>query len=206
MHCSKCQALCASRSTIVDPDLPAMDAPCRVLVIGEAPGAEEDKAGKGFVGRAGQTLHHLMEANGFTRGRDYGCANVVRCRPPDNRRPTPREVFNCLPLLADTIRVANPTAVVTVGETSTRAITGIMGLYQNIQALHQYQQDPHQAEMLCHPEIKAAWPADTLLIPMPHTSPLAWNRNAPGGEKWKNIGERQIILAAYIRDQTACRK
>ncbi|PKY09703.1 hypothetical protein B1757_13875 [Acidithiobacillus marinus] len=175
-------------------------------MIGEAPGAEEDKAGKGFVGRAGQTLHHLMEANGFTRGRDYGCANVVRCRPPDNRRPTPREVFNCLPLLADTIRVANPTAVVTVGETSTRAITGIMGLYQNIQALHQYQQDPHQAEMLCHPEIKAAWPADTLLIPMPHTSPLAWNRNAPGGEKWKNIGERQIILAAYIRDQTACRK
>lgn len=94
--CSRCDSLCASRKQIVAPDLPDFGRACRLLVIGEAPGADEDAQGKGFVGRAGRVLHRLLESAGLSRGYDYGCANIVRCRPPDNRRPTADEVWNCV--------------------------------------------------------------------------------------------------------------
>ena len=192
MICTKCSSLCASRTQIVEPDLPEFGRPCRVLAIGEAPGADEDAQGKGFVGRAGRTLHTLLEVHGLRRGYDYGCANIVRCRPPANRRPTEIEIGHCLPNLAETIARSRPRAVLTVGETATRAITGIRGLADNIRFLAERHQDPKQAEMLCSLVIRRAWPAGTLLYPMPHTSPLAWNRNAPDGRKWADVGEEQV--------------
>ncbi len=192
MICQKCQSLCASRTQIVEPDLPEFGRPCRVLVIGEAPGADEDAQGKGFVGRAGRTLQALLEEQGLRRGYDYGCANIVRCRPPENRRPTTIEIGHCLPYLAETIVKAQPKAVLTVGETATRAITGIRGLADNIRFLAEHHHDPKQAEMLCPLTIRQAWPDGTLLVPMPHTSPLAWNRNAPDGRKWSEVGGEQI--------------
>ncbi len=192
MTCTKCPSLCASRTQIIEPDLPEFGRSCRVLVVGEAPGADEDAQGKGFVGRAGRTLHALLEAHGLRRGFDYGCANVVRCRPPDNRRPTEIEIGRCLPYLAETIVKTQPKAVLTVGETATRAITGIRGLADNIRWLEEHYQDPKRAEMLCSPAIRQAWPKGTLLVPMPHTSPLAWNRNAPDGRKWAEIGHEQV--------------
>ncbi|MHB1279881.1 MAG: uracil-DNA glycosylase [Acidithiobacillus sp.] len=161
-------------------------------MVGEAPGADEDIQGKGFVGRAGRTLHALLEVHGLRRGTDYGCANVVRCRPPDNRRPTEIEIGLCLPNLAETIAKARSKAVLTVGETATRAITGIRGLADNIRFLAEHHQDPKHAEMLCAPVIRHAWPTGTLLYPMPHTSPLAWNRNAPDGRKWSEVGAEQV--------------
>ncbi|WP_409409905.1 uracil-DNA glycosylase (plasmid) [Acidithiobacillus ferriphilus] len=192
MTCQKCSALCTSRTRIVEPDLPEFGRPCRALVVGEAPGADEDAAGKGFVGRAGRTLHALLEEHGLRRGYDYGCANVVRCRPPDNRRPTEIEIGHCLPNLAETMVKAQPKAVLTVGETATRAITGIRGLADNIRFLAEYHQDPKDAEMLCSLVIRHAWPVGALLYPMPHTSPLAWNRNAPDGRKWAEVGAEQV--------------
>ena len=190
--CQKCESLCASRTQIVEPDLPEFGRPCRVLVVGEAPGADEDAQGRGFVGRAGRTLHALLEGHGLRRGYDYGCANVVRCRPPENRKPTEVEIGHCLPNLAETIVKAQPRAVLTVGETATRAITGIRGLADNIRFLEEHHQDPKGAEMLCSPVIRHAWPAGMLLYPMPHTSPLAWNRNAPDGRKWSEVGTEQV--------------
>ena len=192
MTCQKCPSLCASRTQIVEPDLPEFGRPCRVLVVGEAPGADEDAQGKGFVGRAGRTLHRLLEEQGLRRGYDYGCANIVRCRPPENRRPTEIEIDRCLRLLAETLVKAQPKVVLTVGETATRAITGVRGLTDNIRALAEMGQNPKQGGMLCDPVLRHAWPSETLLIPMPHTSPLAWNRNAPDGRKWSEVGEEQV--------------
>ncbi|CDQ10556.1 Uracil-DNA glycosylase, family 4 [Acidithiobacillus ferrivorans] len=192
MTCTKCQSLCASRTQIVEPDLPEFGRHCLVLVVGEAPGADEDAQGKGFVGRAGRTLHKLLEEYGLRRGYEYGCANIVLCRPPDNRRPTMQEIVHCLPLLAETIDRAQPRAVITVGETATRGITGIVGLWVNIKALREHGHDPRIAEMICPPEIKPVWPHGSLLVPIPHTSPLAWNRNAPDGRKWAEVGAEQI--------------
>ena len=200
MTCQKCKVLCASRTQIVEPDLPEFGRPCRVLVVGEAPGADEDAQGRGFVGRAGRTLHTLLEEHGLRRSYDYGCANVVRCRPPENRKPTGIEIDRCLRLLAETIVKAQPKAVLTVGETATRAITGIHGLADNIRALAGMDQNPKQGGMLYDPVIRHAWPAGTLLVPMPHTSPLAWNRNAPDGQKWSEIGRKQVrFMAERIR-------
>ncbi|WP_312261253.1 uracil-DNA glycosylase family protein [Candidatus Igneacidithiobacillus taiwanensis] len=88
--CRQCPVLCQSRTRIVEAD-PVVGG---LLVIGEAPGADEDWEGRGFVGRAGRTLHALLAQHGMKRGRDYGCANIVRCRPPGNRKPSADEIRN----------------------------------------------------------------------------------------------------------------
>lgn len=205
MQCEKCPDLCASRSRIVQPDFPTQNR-CRIMVIGEAPGADEDQNGKGFMGRAGRTLHALLQAHGFYRGEHYGCANVVRCRPLANRKPTQREINNCLPYLAQTIREAQPEAILTVGETPIRTITGVAGLTHNIQALQTHHLDPINAGMMNLPALKAVWPRNTILVPIPHTSPLAWNRNAPDGRKWREVGEEQIrVLASAINKGRKCK-
>ena len=113
----------------------------------------------------------------------------------DRRRtagPQQLKSGTCLPYLAEAIERAQPQAVLTVGETATRAITGIRGLSENIRFLAEHGQDPKRAEMLYLPEIRRAWPEGTRLFPMPHTSPLAWNRNAPDGRKWAVVGVEQV--------------
>lgn len=192
MSCQKCPDLCASRSQIVLPDLPEFGRSCRLLVIGEAPGAEEDQAGKGFVGRSGRLLHRLLEEQGLRRGYDYGCANIVRCRPPSNRKPTVIEQLACLPFLAETIDLTRPEAILTVGGTATCSLTGMSKLWDALQVLGKARQYPLVAEISWQPEIRAVWPSGCRLYAMPHTSPLAWNRFAPDGHKWSEIGRRVI--------------
>jgi len=194
--CTLCPALCVSRSQVVMPDLPDFGRSCRLLVIGEAPGADEDAQGKGFVGRAGRTLHRLLEEQGLRRGYDYGCANIVRCRPEGNRKPTNQEIANCLPYLARTIAKARPEAVLTVGATAIAALTGIAKLESNIGILDANGHDPQKAACLYREDFHLAWPQGTLLYAMPHTSPLAWTRNAPDGRKWSTIGEEVVRKAA----------
>lgn len=194
MTCQKCEALCASRTQIVEPDLPEFGRPCRVLVIGEAPGADEDIQGRGFVGRAGRTLHRLLEEHGLHRGFDYGCANVVRCRPPENRKPTSNETANCLFLLKNTLEAAKPQALLLVGGSAVAAFCGAGSLWVRIQESRQENLYPCNA-YLAHPTVQAYLNQNyPLLVPMPHTSPLAWNRNAPDGRKWSEVGKEQISL------------
>ncbi|WP_248885952.1 uracil-DNA glycosylase [Acidithiobacillus acidisediminis] len=194
--CTRCPSLCASRTQVVMPDLPDFGRSCRLLVIGEAPGADEDAQGKGFVGRAGRTLHRLLEEYGLRRGYDYGCANIVRCRPEGNRKPTNQEIANCLPYLAGTIANARPEVVLTVGATAIAALTGIAKLESNIGTLDANGHDPQKAACLYREDLRAAWPRGARLYAMPHTSPLAWNRNAPDGRKWSAIGEEVVRKAA----------
>ena len=195
MTCQKCSALCTSRTQIVEPDLPEFGRPCKVLVVGEAPGADEDTQGKGFVGRAGRTLHALLEEHGLRRGFDYGCANIVRCRPPENRRPTKTEIGNCLPYLAEILSRSKPRAVLAIGGTAARVFMGKSGLRESMDRLHHADQCPRR--FLGYGSIlDMKWPYKTNLFIMPHTSPLAWNRNAPDGRKWSEIGREQVRLMA----------
>ena len=198
MTCQKCSALCASRTQIVEPDLPEFSRHCRVLVIGEAPGADEDTQGKGFVGRAGRTLHKLLEEHGLRRGVDYGCANIVRCRPPDNRKPARDEIGNCLPRLAETLDRAKPRALLLVGGTPVSLFCGSGSLSVRIQ--ESYKADLRtKNSMLAHEAVRVYLDQNRpLLIPMPHTSPLAWNRNATDGRKWSEIGREQISRMVQI--------
>lgn len=84
------------------------------LVVGEAPGAEEDRQGKPFVGRAGQLLNAMLLAIGLSREEIY-IANILKCRPPKNRDPNHEEVTNCEPYLERQIELLNPRIILAVG-------------------------------------------------------------------------------------------
>jgi DNA polymerase len=85
------------------------------LVIGEAPGAEEDRRGEPFVGAAGQLLDAMLRAIGLDRKTNVYIANVLKSRPPNNRDPKPEEVEACLPYLARQIRLLEPKIMLAVG-------------------------------------------------------------------------------------------
>jgi uracil-DNA glycosylase len=87
------------------------------LIVGEAPGAEEDRRGEPFVGRAGQLLNSMLRAIGLEREQVY-IANVLKCRPPGNRDPAPREVAECLPYLERQIALLKPKIMLAVGRIS----------------------------------------------------------------------------------------
>ncbi|HEX5047256.1 MAG TPA: uracil-DNA glycosylase [Gammaproteobacteria bacterium] len=86
----------------------------QLLVIGEAPGAEEDKQGEPFVGRAGQLLNAMLHAIGQPRSEVY-IANILKCRPPGNRDPQPDEAASCTPYLTKQIALVQPRAILAVG-------------------------------------------------------------------------------------------
>ena len=90
-----------------------------VMFIGEAPGVNEDRLGRPFVGRAGGFLEELIVAAGFTRSEVYIC-NVLKCRPPENRDPLPKELESCNDFVEQQISVIDPAVIVTLGRYSMR--------------------------------------------------------------------------------------
>jgi uracil-DNA glycosylase len=98
----------------------------RVMLVGEAPGADEDRTGRPFVGRAGQLLDRMLNSIGLDRQNVY-IANVVPWRPPGNRTPTPQETQMCLPFLERQIHLANPEYLVCLGGSAVRTLLGTEG-------------------------------------------------------------------------------
>lgn len=92
------------------------------LVIGEAPGAEEDRLGEPFVGRAGQLLDEMLRAIGLSRATNVYIANVLKSRPPGNRQPSPEEVAACLPYLKRQIALLKPRLMLAVGRTAAQSL------------------------------------------------------------------------------------
>ena len=95
-----------------------------VMVIGEGPGADEDRTGLPFVGAAGRYLDKLLDAIGLSRSKNCYIANIVKCRPPGNRDPLPDEMRCCLPYLEHQISVIRPKAILSVGRISSQVLTG----------------------------------------------------------------------------------
>jgi len=102
----------------------------KLMLVGEAPGAEEDKQGLPFVGRSGQLLDRMLAAIGLDRTKVY-IANIVPWRPPGNRTPTPVETQICLPFVQRQIELSNPDVLVTIGQPSTGALLGVQGIMKN---------------------------------------------------------------------------
>ena len=98
----------------------------RVMFVGEAPGEDEDRIGRPFVGKAGQLLDRMLHAIGLDRQRVY-IANVVPWRPPGNRTPTPGETQICLPFIERQIHLADPEYLVCLGGSASRTILGVQG-------------------------------------------------------------------------------
>jgi len=86
----------------------------KLMIIGEAPGFNEDQQGEPFVGRAGQLLNSMLESIGLNRSEVY-IANILKCRPPNNRDPQPEEVAQCTPFLAKQIALIQPTLLLALG-------------------------------------------------------------------------------------------
>lgn len=108
--CRRCE-LCESRTQAV---FGVGDRQARLMIVGEAPGAEEDRQGEPFVGRAGRLLNAMLRAVGLDRERVF-IANILKCRPPRNRDPQPAEVAQCMPYLRRQIELISPALILCVG-------------------------------------------------------------------------------------------
>ena len=134
------------------------------LFVGEGPGADEDEVGEPFVGQAGKLLDSMLAAIGCARGREVYIANVVKCRPPGNRTPTPEEAAACAPYLDRQIELIGPKLVVALGKTAaTRLLATEASLASLRGKVHSYRGIPvvvtyHPAYLLRSlPEKAKAW-------------------------------------------------
>lgn len=118
-ECTRC-ALHKGRNKLVFGD---GDANARLMFVGEGPGADEDAQGLPFVGRAGQLLNNMIGAMGLSREQVY-IANVVKCRPPQNRTPEPDEANTCSPFLFRQIDAIRPEVIVALGATAATYLLG----------------------------------------------------------------------------------
>lgn len=126
--CTRCPLAYAGRHNIVFAD---GDPNAKLMFVGEGPGADEDASGLPFVGKAGQLLNNMIAAMGVTREQVY-IANIVKCRPPQNRTPEPVEATTCSQFLLRQIDVVQPQVIVALGAT---AATYLLGVRQSLASL-----------------------------------------------------------------------
>jgi uracil-DNA glycosylase len=119
-RCTRCDLY----RTRTRPVLGVGDPHAQWLVVGEAPGAEEDRRGEPFVGAAGQLLDAMLRAIGLARGQNVYIANILKSRPPGNRDPLPAEVAACLPYLERQIELLRPRLILAVGRIAMQNLLG----------------------------------------------------------------------------------
>jgi uracil-DNA glycosylase family 4 len=154
--CRRCK-LAAGRKTIV---FGQGNPHAELMFVGEAPGAEEDEQGLAFVGRAGQLLTDIIEKGLRMRRGDVFIANVIKCRPPQNRNPEPDEILSCQPFLEAQIRSIRPRVLVGLGKFGAQwllktaqpitRLRGRVGEYEGIAVMPTY----HPAYLLRNPAAK----------------------------------------------------
>lgn len=133
------------------------------MFVGEAPGAEEDRTGRPFVGRAGRKLDEMIKAMGFERGEVY-IANVLKTRPPDNRTPLQHEVEACGPYLAAQVQIIQPEVIIALGgpaaklllqtETGITRLRGRWGVYDDGADQRPVMPTFHPAYLLRNPTVE----------------------------------------------------
>ncbi len=139
----------------------------KLMFIGEAPGADEDRVGKPFMGRSGKLLDRMMAAVGLDRTSAY-VTNIVPWRPPGNRNPTPQEISICKPFIERQIELADPDLIVCLGSPATQAITGTKdGILKTRGRFYPYQVADREIRVLAtlHP---------AYLLRQPLQKRLAW--------------------------------
>ena len=158
--CTAC-GLCRTRNKTV----PGVgDVHAQWLFVGEAPGAEEDAKGEPFVGQAGRLLDNMLAALGMKRGEKVYIANVLKCRPPGNRTPSPLEVESCRPYLDRQIALIRPTLIVALGKSAATTLLNVEATIASLRGrVHRYQGVPlivtyHPAYLLRNlPDKAKAW-------------------------------------------------
>ena len=110
-NCKQCELHRGRRNIVVDRGTPT----AKIMVIGEAPGENEDSTGSAFVGRAGKLLDEILKAINLAAEKDVLIVNIVKCRPPGNRAPLREEVSACMPYLKKQIKLVQPHVIVLLG-------------------------------------------------------------------------------------------
>ena len=121
--CTACELASTRQTVVISRGNPNAD----LMLIGEAPGAQEDDQGIPFVGRSGRALDQLLREVDLDPSRDLYICNAIKCRPPNNRRPKKAELAACRPWLNLQLEAMNPKVIVLTGATSVEAILGIKG-------------------------------------------------------------------------------
>lgn len=119
--CQRCPVLVRTRTQIV---FGVGNPHAEIMFVGEAPGADEDAQGIPFVGRAGQLLTNIIEKGMQLKRDDVYIANILKCRPPNNREPQPDEVANCTPFLHEQLAIIKPRVIVALGAYAARYLCG----------------------------------------------------------------------------------
>lgn len=136
------------------------DVKARWMFIGEAPGVEEDRQGEPFVGRAGQLLDEMIRATGLRR-QDVFIANVLKCRPPDNRDPRPAEAASCRSHLERQIELVDPAIIVAVGRIAAQQLLGTDVAIGKLRGrLHSYGSKPWPLAVVYHPAYLLRTPSE----------------------------------------------
>jgi DNA polymerase len=162
----------------------------RLMLIGEGPGAQEDAAGLPFVGRSGQLLDQLLAAAGLTSNRDAYVCNVVKCRPPGNRKPTTAELAACRPWLEQQIALVNPALLLLVGAS---ALQGVLGIRSGITTLRGQWQAGAGASL------QGRW-----LMPLLHPSYLLRNPSEQeGSPRWHTRRDLEAVARRLADTATA---
>ncbi len=151
-----CCALCPNRTNAV----PGEGNPqARLFLVGEGPGATEDAQGRPFVGQAGNLLNGILEAIEVPRDSVY-ITNIVKCRPPQNRKPLPDEIAACIPYLHRQIEIVQPKVILALGSTAAEAMLGVRRSLAELRGkVHTYNGIPlvvtyHPAALLRNPNWK----------------------------------------------------
>jgi uracil-DNA glycosylase family 4 len=116
--CTRCDLAASRTQTVFARGNPG----AALCFVGEAPGADEDAQGLPFVGRAGQLLDRMITAMGLSPERDVYICNILKCRPPGNRRPEPAEIATCIPYLHEQLALVRPRVIVALGNTAVAAL------------------------------------------------------------------------------------
>jgi DNA polymerase len=160
---SSCTA-CGLRAGCTQTVFGVGDESAQWLLVGEAPGAEEDKLGEPFVGQAGKLLDSMLAAIGLQRGKNVYIANVLKCRPPGNRNPEPEEVAKCSPHLWRQIELIRPKLILAMGRFAVQTLLDTEATIASLRGtVHRYHGVPlivtyHPAYLLRNlPDKAKAW-------------------------------------------------
>jgi DNA polymerase len=184
--CRRC-SLGASRLNVV---VSRGNPQARLMVIGEGPGAQEDELGQPFVGRSGQLLDLMLESVGIHSNRDAYVCNIVKCRPPENRKPTALEMAACRPWLDQQIALVDPQVILLAGATAVEGLLGIKGGITKLRG--QWRQGEGGS-------LEGRW-----LMPIFHPSYLLRNPSKErGAPKWLTWHDLQDVQRRLVQLQAA---
>jgi uracil-DNA glycosylase family 4 len=178
--CRRCELGSSRQQVVVSRGNPR----ARLMVIGEGPGAQEDASGQPFVGRSGQLLDQMLASVAIDSNQDAYICNVVKCRPPDNRKPTPAEMAACRPWLEQQIREVDPALILLAGAIALEGVLGIRGGITRLRGQWQASDIPPLA--------------GRRLMPIFHPSYLLRNpsrqQGSPRWHTWQDLQEVRRVL------------